>query len=175
MAEKYLSPDIPISKEEEKGLLYGSLISAGIAAMSGQSIPEAIQNAVVGFGAGYSGGLSSLLKIKEDQMRQLREQEELKLKQLQVGLAQKQLTLEEQRVGLTEKGLKLEEQKYFDEKQLKQLEYDHLGKAAEFFKAKQYDKAAAEALKANNVQLFIALMNAAQSTSVEAMLSDRRT
>lgn len=74
----------PLTKDEEKGLLYGSLLAAGMAALSGRNIPEALQNAVGGFGVAYSGGLSSLLKQKEDELKSLREQEELNLRKFQV-------------------------------------------------------------------------------------------
>lgn len=73
----------PLSKDEEKGLLYGSLIAAGMAALSGRNIAEGIQNAAAGFGTAYSGGLAQLLKMKEDELKSLREQEELNLRKLQ--------------------------------------------------------------------------------------------
>lgn len=104
----------PLTKDEEKGLLYGSLIAAGISAMSGRNIPDALQNAVLGFGAGYSGGYANLLAQKENELRRLREEEELKLRQLQYELQEKALGLQQREIEAQERKERLAEQRMAD-------------------------------------------------------------
>jgi len=73
---------LPLTEDEKKGLLYGSLIAAGLAAMSGRGVGGVLQNAGLGFGVAYSGGLQNLLAEKEMQLKQLREQEQLNLNKM---------------------------------------------------------------------------------------------
>ncbi len=148
MAEKFdffknfeYDPNVPLSKDEQKGLLYGSLIAAGAAALSGRNVGEALQNAAFGFGVGYTGGRANLMKEKADLYEQLRQQEELRLRQLQYGLQQKQLSLEEEQVGLSK-------QQFEQQKKLSDLDYRI--KTDAWWKQNYYVPLAAERLRVND-------------------------
>lgn len=66
MASK--SPEY-ISAGEKKGLIFGSLLAAGMAAATGGNSKEALLKAAMGASGAYAGGMQDLYNRKEQQLR----------------------------------------------------------------------------------------------------------
>jgi len=92
-----------ISDDERKGLLYGSLIAAGLAAARGRNIGGVLTQGISGLGAAYAGGLNQLYNQKQAELERQRIMELLELEKARgereaesfpVEMAGKELTLQ---------------------------------------------------------------------------------
>jgi hypothetical protein len=68
-----------ISEDERKGLLYGSLIAAGLAATRGKNIGDALTQGISGLGVAYAGGLNQIYNQKQAELERQRILELLEL------------------------------------------------------------------------------------------------
>ena len=104
-----------INDDERKGVLYGSLIAAGINAARGHNIGDALIRGLSGIGQSYMHGIDTLYKEKQMNLEQERLAEMMRMERDKFGMLQKEF------------GLKQEEHKWkSDEARRKEEEYRHL-------------------------------------------------
>ncbi len=75
-----------VSEEEKKGLLYGSLIGAGLAAARGRNILDALSKGAGAFSTGYVSGLDRLYEDKKRQLEEERLMHQLELQNKTFGI-----------------------------------------------------------------------------------------
>lgn len=64
-----------VDKEQKRGLLYGSLLAAGVAAASGRNLSDAIYKAALGGSSAYTGGLNQIYEKKRQELEEERTKE----------------------------------------------------------------------------------------------------
>lgn len=83
-----------MDKDEQKGLLYGSLIAAGINAARGRNVGDGLLKAAQGGSQAYMGGLNHLYDRKKQELEAQRQEQLNKLTGMQVQKAQADIDMQ---------------------------------------------------------------------------------
>ncbi len=101
-----------LTKDQRKGLLYGSLISAGLAAAAasrfGGNVMDAVGAGLAGATSGYAGGLNDIVKLRHAEIERQKAEEMMKAAEETRGLSRERFEYEK-RVGAQTQGFQAEE------------------------------------------------------------------
>lgn len=90
-------PQSSINDDERKGLLYGSLIAAGINAARGRNVGDALMQGISGIGQSYTQGLDALYKEKQTNLEQERLAEMIEMERDKFKMFGKEFGMKEKR------------------------------------------------------------------------------
>lgn len=89
-----------LDKEHKQGLLYGSLLAAGIAAAQGRNLSDAIYKAALGGSSAYTGGMEKIYDQKRKELEEERQQELIKASQMRSAIDLGQYQMQEKQFPL---------------------------------------------------------------------------